>query len=220
MTNELKIFENPEFGQVRTVTIDGEPWFVGKDVAMALGYKDTSDSLKKHVENEDKLTRQFADSGQKRGMYIINESGLYSLIMSSKLPSAKRFKHWVTSEVLPAIRKTGSYSLAPQRELTKDDYIKAASMVSTCRNERLPYVLGFLEQAGFKIPEVKETQEEQTLCTGNDGDTLVKLLEESGKSLNELSRLTNICKSALSYYRRGIYKPSPERYAIIIEALS
>lgn len=148
MTNELKIFENPEFGQVRTVTIDGEPWFVGKDVAMALGYKDTSDSLKKHVENEDKLTRQFADSGQKRGMYIINESGLYSLIMSSKLPSAKRFKHWVTSEVLPAIRKTGSYSLAPQRELTKDDYIKAASMVSTCRNERLPYVLGFFGAGG------------------------------------------------------------------------
>ncbi len=220
MTNELKIFENPEFGQVRTVTIDGEPWFVGKDVAVALAYKDSFGALKKHVDSEDKQNCQNDSFNTPRGMTIINESGLYSLIMSSKLPSAKRFKHWVTSEVLPAIRKTGSYSLAPQRELTKDDYIKAASMVSTCRNERLPYVLGFLEQAGFKIPEVEETQEEQTLCTGNDGDTLVKLLEESGKSLNELSRLTNICKSALSYYRRGIYKPSPERYAIIIEALS
>lgn len=220
MTNELKIFENPEFGQVRTVTIDGEPWFVGKDVAVALGYAEPRSAVSKKVEAEDRGVAEMETPSGVQTMTIINESGLYSLIMSSKLPSAKRFKHWVTSEVLPALRKTGSYSLAPQRELTKDDYIKAASMVSTCRNERLPYVLGFLEQAGFKIPEVEETQEEQTLCTGNNGDTLVKLLEESGKSLNELSRLTNICKSALSYYRRGIYKPSPERYAIIVEALS
>lgn len=80
---------------------------MGKDVAVALGYKDTSDALKKHVESEDKLTRRFADSGQNRQMWIINESGLYSLILSSKLESAKRFKHWVTSEVLPCIRKHG-----------------------------------------------------------------------------------------------------------------
>lgn len=107
--NELKVFENPAFGQVRTTVIDGEPWFVGKDVAVALGYKDTSDALKKHVEQEDKLTRRFADSGQNREMYIINESGLYSLILSSKLPTAKEFKRWVTAEVLPAIRKHGAY---------------------------------------------------------------------------------------------------------------
>ena len=80
---------------------------MGKDVATALGYKDTSDALKKHVESEDKLTRRFADSGQNRQMWIINESGLYSLILSSKLESAKRFKRWVTSEVLPCIRKHG-----------------------------------------------------------------------------------------------------------------
>lgn len=109
--NDLKIFENAEFGQMRTVTIDDEPWFVGKDVATALGYKDTSDALKKHVEDVDKLTRRFADSGQNREMYIINESGLYALIFGSKLESAKRFKHWVTSEVLPSIRKTGQYQM-------------------------------------------------------------------------------------------------------------
>ena len=109
--NELKIFHNEEFGEVRTVTIDGEPWFVGKDVAIALGYKDTSDALKKHVLEEDKLTRRFADSGQNREMYIINESGLYALIFGSKLESAKRFKHWVTSEVLPSIRRTGQYQM-------------------------------------------------------------------------------------------------------------
>lgn len=108
---QLKIFENEEFGQVRTINIDGEPWFVGKDVAKILGYKDTSDAMRRHVDDEDKLTRCFTDSGQKRKLYIINESGLYSVILSSKLPSAKRFKRWVTSEVLPVIRKTGSYEM-------------------------------------------------------------------------------------------------------------
>ncbi|HIV63014.1 MAG TPA: phage antirepressor KilAC domain-containing protein [Candidatus Butyricicoccus avistercoris] len=107
--NELKIFENPEFGEIRTVEVNGEPWFVGKDVAKVLGYIDTSDALKKHIDEEDKLSRCFADSGQSRKMYIINESGLYSLILSSKLPTAKAFKRWVTSEVLPAIRRTGGY---------------------------------------------------------------------------------------------------------------
>lgn len=109
--NELKVFENPAFGRMRTIEIDGEPWFVGKDVAEALGYRDTSDALKKHVDADDKLTRRFADSGQAREMYIINESGLYSLILSSKLPTAKDFKRWITKEVIPSIRKTGGYQM-------------------------------------------------------------------------------------------------------------
>ena len=113
---ELKIFNNPEFGEIRTVEVAGEPWLVGKDVALALGYSDTSDALKKHVDPEDKLTRCFADSGQNREMYIINESGLYSLVLSSKLPGAKKFKRWVTSEVLPSIRKTGHYTAKPMTE--------------------------------------------------------------------------------------------------------
>ena len=120
MTSELKVFESPTFGQVRTVEIDGEPWFVGKDVAEALGYRDTSDALKKHVDADDKLTRRFADSGQAREMYIINESGLYSLILSSKLPGAKEFKRWVTSEVIPSIRKTGGYTLKPMTDYQKE----------------------------------------------------------------------------------------------------
>lgn len=107
---KLTVFNNEEFGEIRTVIIDNKPWFVGKDVAVSLGYKDTSDALKKHVADEDKLTRCFADSGQNRQMYIINESGLYALIFGSKLESAKRFKHWITSEVLPSIRKNGIYA--------------------------------------------------------------------------------------------------------------
>lgn len=112
MNNQVQIFSNAEFGSVRTILIDGEPWFVGKDVAENLGYSDTAKAIKMHVDEEDKLTRQFVVSGQNRNMVIINESGLYSLILSSKLSFARRFKHWVTSEVLPALRRNGYYLLA------------------------------------------------------------------------------------------------------------
>lgn len=107
--NELQVFKNNEFGQVRTLTIENEPWFVGKDVADALGYERADNAIRNHVDEEDKLMHQISASGQNRNMTIINESGLYSLIMSSQLPSAKKFKRWVTSEVLPAIRKNGMY---------------------------------------------------------------------------------------------------------------
>lgn len=103
------VFNHPQFGNLRTVEINGQPWFVGKDVAEALGYKNTADAIGKHVDTEDKLLSQIAMAGQMRAATIINESGLYSLILSSKLPSAKDFKHWVTSEVLPSIRKNGTY---------------------------------------------------------------------------------------------------------------
>ena len=114
MENGVQIFENVEFGKVRTVIMNDEPWFVGKDVAEILSYADTDQAIRKHVDEEDKLTRHFNGSGQNREMTIINESGLYSLIILSKLPAAKKFKRWVTSEVLPSIRKTGSYSVSPQ----------------------------------------------------------------------------------------------------------
>ena len=109
--NELQLFNNSEFGAIRAIEVNGEPWFVGKDVAEALGYSDTDQALRKHVDDEDKLTRRFDGSGQSRSMTIINESGLYSLVLSSKLPGAKKFKRWVTSEVLPTIRKTGGYQM-------------------------------------------------------------------------------------------------------------
>lgn len=106
---DLQIFNSPEFGAIRTIEKDGEPWFVGKDVAAALGYKDTVNALKSHVDAEDKggwqITTQFGD----KETTIINESGLYSLVLSSKLPTAKKFKRWVTSEIIPSIRKHGAY---------------------------------------------------------------------------------------------------------------
>ena len=116
MQNDLKIFENEKFGQIRTVVISGEPYFVGNDVAAALGYSNTRKAVPDHVDNEDKLRTQIRHAGQSREMTVINESGLYSLILSSKLPQAKSFKRWVTSEVLPSIRKTGSYKAKPLDE--------------------------------------------------------------------------------------------------------
>lgn len=108
MQNELKIFENPEFGRIRTMEINGEPYFVGKDVAEILGYSNPQKALRDHIDDEDKtLNDSFTVNGTKG--ILINESGLYSLILSSKLPTAKKFKHWVTSDVLPTIRKTGGY---------------------------------------------------------------------------------------------------------------
>lgn len=113
MTSELQIFNNPEFGNIRALEIDGEPWMVGKDVAIILGYTDAKHAILDHVDVEDRVNtktqgRNDPEFGQ-RGTWLINESGLYSLILSSKLPGAKKFKRWVTHEVLPAIRKTGGY---------------------------------------------------------------------------------------------------------------
>lgn len=115
--NDIEIFKNEEFGDVRTLTVNNEPMFVGKDVALALGYKDTVNALKLHVDEEDKMGWQITTPS--RGVQnatIINESGVYSLVFSSKLSNAKKFKRWVTSEVLPAIRKTGGYMVAQQDE--------------------------------------------------------------------------------------------------------
>lgn len=110
----FKIFDSAEFGNVRATLINDVPWFVGKDVADILGYERADNAIRVHVDEEDKLMHQISASDQKRNMIIINESGLYSLILSSKLTSAKRFKRWVTSEVLPAIRQTGSYQALPK----------------------------------------------------------------------------------------------------------
>ena len=132
--NELQIFNSEEFGEIRTVTIDNEPWFVGKDVAEALGYSNTRDALATHVSEEDKNTVVISDG--KRGnpnQVVINESGLYALIFGSKLDSAKRFKHWVTSEVLPTIRKTGSY----QKPMTVAEQIQLLALGNQDHEERI-----------------------------------------------------------------------------------
>ena len=114
MENKIQVFENPEFGEVRTLAIDGEPWAAAIDVAKALGYKEPQKAIRTHVDPEDKGVSKMDTPGGNQEVVIINESGLYSLILSSKLPKARAFKRWVTSEVLPTLRKTGSYSVKPE----------------------------------------------------------------------------------------------------------
>ena len=117
--NELQIFSNPEFGQVRTVEIEGEPWLVGKDVAEALGYTNPRKALADHVDEEDKRQGDGVTirdpMGREQNPTVINRSGLYSLVLSSKLPGAKRFRRWVTSEILPTLRRQGTYTMQPPR---------------------------------------------------------------------------------------------------------
>ena len=131
--NELQIFKNEEFGEVRTVEIGGEPWFVGKDVAEILGYTNPNEAIQDHVDDDEKLNSKMLSSvkidlGQ-RGGWLINESGLYSLILSSKLPNAKAFKKWVTSEVLPSIRKHGGY-ISGQAEMSPEELMAKALQVA------------------------------------------------------------------------------------------
>ena len=123
--NEIQIFENVEFGKVRTMVINDEPWFVGKDVAEALGYSDTSSAVSKNVDADEKTTLLLEQDGSnyKSKTTLINESGLYSLILSSKLPTAKKFRKWVTSEVLPSIRKTGQYSATKSISPTTEEAV-------------------------------------------------------------------------------------------------
>jgi anti-repressor protein len=111
MNTAIEVFKNDEFGSIRTMTVDGEPWFVGKDITDVLGYQNASKALADHVDDDDKLNNESLSSLGQRGGWLVNESGLYSLILGSKLPTAKKFKHWVTAEVLPAIRKHGVYAM-------------------------------------------------------------------------------------------------------------
>ena len=134
--NEIQIFNNPEFGEIRTLEINNEPWFVGKDVADVLGYQNGSRDINRHVDDDDRNTVAIHDGSQSRNVTIINESGLYSLILSSKLPSAKRFKHWVTSEVLPSIRKTGSYTTKPVDPL-KEKRVQIMERNATARQAKV-----------------------------------------------------------------------------------
>ena len=143
--NDLTVFENPEFGAIRTVELDGEPWLVGKDVAEALGYTNPRKALIDHVDDEDKGVTKCYTPGGDQDMTIINESGLYSLVLSSKLPTARKFKRWVTSEVLPSIRRTGQYSAK-----TSDTDLRLKIMAMNARSRAASQMTRLWTAAGVK----------------------------------------------------------------------
>lgn len=185
--NNLQIFKNPEFGQVRTTTIDGEPWFVGKDVATILGYSDSSSAVSKRVDKEDKTTLPFRQDGSnyQTNMTIINESGLYSLVLGSKLESAKRFKHWVTSEVLPSIRKNGGY-IQGQETLSDDELIAKALLVAKKKIEERDKII---ERQEERIAEMTPKEIFADAVTTSDSSILVrelaKLIKQNGIDIGE-----------------------------------
>lgn len=183
---EVKIFENEEFGKVRTVEVNGEPYFVGKDIATILGYRNPSKAIIDRVDDDDKLSSQFSNSGQAREMTVINESGLYSLILSSKLPTAKQFKRWVTSEILPTIRKTGGY--VSNTDMFVNTYLPFADD-NTKNLFRLQ--LETITQLNNKIEEQKPKIEYYKKVLNKDGLITTTMIAKdlgltSAKKLNEI----------------------------------
>ena len=225
MMNELQIFKNPEFGQIRSLMIEGEPWFVGKDVASSLGYRVPNKAVREKIDSEDKGVSEMDTPGGKQDLVIINESGLYSLILSSKLPNAKKFKRWVTSEVLPAIRKTGSYmapAALPDRKLTADDYLRAASIISTCKNERLPYVLDLLKKSGIKISQIKTEQHKTSAGKDVEGEAQKAIYTAKlvyGITYAEVGRKTGLNRQQIRRIYTGEYIPTLERAKLICDTI-
>lgn len=150
--NELRIFNNADFGDVRTVEKDGNIWFVGKDVAEALGYARTADAVKAHIDADDKGVCDLPTPGGRQETTIINESGLYSLVLSSKLPKAKAFKRWITSEVIPSIRKTGSYN-KPSKQPTTQQEQRAKAMLLNAQSRQCKLWLRLAETTD--LPDYK-----------------------------------------------------------------
>lgn len=283
--SELHVFSNQEFGKVRSLMIGDEPWFAGCDAAKALGYSIPRKAIRDHVDDEDKhlvkggetpafkgsdsepLKQKCYDLGMNLastlkvsnyGMYIINESGLYSLIFSSKLPAAKRFKRWVTSEVLPALRRTGQYTMPtadaderevsedeatranglPERVRTRDDYIRAASIIATCRNERLPYVLAYLKHGGIEaevpmpLPDEKPKalpapakSGHRSYATPEEQVEIMDLLNAAHDldySDAHLGKMLGCAKNDVRRWRVGMFAPRADRIPYIrakLEAL-
>lgn len=186
--NEMQVFNNPEFGEVRAVEFGNNVWFVGKDVALILGYSNPNEALADHVDEEDKLNSKTLSSfplelGQ-RGGWLINESGLYSLVLSSKLPSAKKFKRWVTSEVIPSIRKHGTY-MTPEvieRTLTDPDYI--IQLATTLKEEQQRRRL-LERQAEADRPKVLFADAVSASHTSILVGELAKLLRQNGVNIGQ-----------------------------------
>ena len=230
---EVMVFNNPEFGEVRTVTINNNPWFVGKDVCEILGYANPSKALSDHVDDEDKLNNKSLSSDNElnneslssfdldlgqRGGWLINESGLYGLIFSSKLPSAKAFKRWVTSEVLPTIRKTGSYSVNTivDNSVNKSEIAK---FIIDCPAEKLPYILKL-----FDIEEIPTPiQEKPYFRYGERLDrfnTVKELMIEKGVRPAEFAKMMGYPKSTMHNYMHNYSVPSLQRCDDMIQTLN
>lgn len=183
--DSLQIFKNKDFGEIRAMIIENEPWFVGKDVAETLGYSNTRDALYKHVDVEDKGVANCDTLGGSQQVIVINESGLYSLIMSSKLPTAKKFKHWVTSEVLPSIRKSGVYMTDEKAfEITHNPQSLADLLLQAGEQlKRKDFIIQEMKPKAFFADSVASSDD--SILIGQ----LAKLISQNGKEISFLCEI-------------------------------
>lgn len=193
--NNIKVFENSQFGNIRSIDIEGEPFFVGKDIADALGYSNNRDALKRHVHDEDKADVVIHDGSQNRSMVAINESGLYSLILSSELPDARKFKRWVTGEVLPAIRKDGGYIVSKEGE-TEDELLARALVVAQQTLERSKHKVRQLEtQTAAQSQIIAELQPKASyydlILQSKELVPITKIAKDYGMSGTHMNRVLN-----------------------------
>lgn len=212
MGTDVQIFKNEELGAIRTVLIDNEPWFIGSEIAKILSYTNPSKAIRDHVDPEEKLTERIVLAGQGRDVTLINESGLYSLILSSKLPTAKRFKRWVTSEVLPAIRKHGAYLTEQKVEevlLNPDTIIKLATQLKQEREARM--------QAEALNEANRPKVEFANAVAGSDGTIsmadLAKLLKQNGVRTGR-DRLYNWMREHGYLMKHGVSRNTPTQRAM------
>lgn len=233
--NELQTFSNQQFGEIRTIKQGDEILFIAVDVCKALEIKNTRDAISR-LDDDEKGIVLTDTLGGRQTLNVVNEYGLYNLVLSSRKPEAKAFKRWVTHEVLPAIRKTGSYERKTRRlAFHTGEYFKAAEMVSKATPESLPYVLNLLRDAGMQIPEiqqqvkvetVKSVQVEPKPAPKEKAKKLSKTVACSQVlnimktyTLKELEVILGISASTLSMYRLGHRKPLPKRRREITEKL-
>ncbi len=202
--SELKIFHNPEFGKIRIVEVNNEPWFVGKDVAQVLGYSNPRKTLLDHVDPEDKtdgVTIRDSMNREQRPI-LINESGLYSLVLSSKLPTAKKFKRWVTSEVLPSIRKHGAYLTPEKLEealLNPDTLIKLATDLKAEREKRIALEV----QAEQDKPKVLFADAVSASHTSILVGELAKILKQNGVNIGQNRLFAELRERGYLIKRKG-----------------
>lgn len=212
--NEIKIFENVEFGAIRTVEIKNEPWFVGKDVAEVLGYSNTMKAIRDHVKDNHKLAERIVLSGQTREAILIDEAGVYSLIMRSKLPTAERFQEWVTSEVLPAIRKTGGY-INGSESMSDDEIMARALLMAQKTIENNKERISQLESDNDRM-RPKEifadavAASDQTILIGD----LAKLIKQNGYDIGQKRLFEWLRQNGYLIKRKGADYNSPTQRAM------
>ena len=217
---ELQVFDNNNFGSLRITDRDGEPWFVAADICRVLEIKNVTQAIERLDEDEHIML----NIGRQGNAYLVNEPGLYSLVLSSRKPQAKPFKRWVTHDVLPTLRQQGLYALCgeptePQRLFSADDYLSAARIVANCKSERLPYILSLLSSGGWEMSSLPN-KKLPAIDTSDIAERLRRVMSNIGCTLDDLCIATGIDYGVMRSYYYGNRFPRPERYNLILRAIS